>query len=196
MMNKGQLYFLVAPARAGKSTLANKWLKYNIDILPDGKINKRHRPGEIWYYNKVFNTENPRVVVCADHIRLAITGQRFVSEAEGMVHATKEIMVRTYVNNGYDVLLDETNTNINNIKKILREYPDAIPYYIDTPIEVCYQRAKDTNQEDLIEYGVIDRMFGNLQQLISINSPCSTVSIPECVYIAIENIRKTINEKT
>jgi len=142
----GQLYFLCGIARCGKSTIAKSWQKYEIDI----KYNtiKKH----------VGSHKIPRLIVCADWLRLALTGQPYIQEAEDIVHAVKHLIIRTYLNQGYDILVDGTHTTKNSIQDLLLIDKDADFYLIDTPAEECKQRAIDTNQEYLISKGVIDRM--------------------------------------
>lgn len=148
-MDKGRLYFLVGIARSGKSTISNDWVNRKIDIKNNQII---------------FPTipSPPRIVVCSDQIRLALHGQPFAQEAESMVHTIKMLNVRTYINAGYDVLVDGTHTNLGSIKELL--YIDSSAQYllIDTPINICMQRAKDSGQEYLISRGVIERMNKNL----------------------------------
>jgi len=163
-MHKGQLYFFVAPARAGKTTVANKWVTYQIDIRSQGDIYVRSGNGN--YLRKLYPEDKPRVIVSGDDIRLALTGQRFCREAEKSVHATKYLMVRTLINRGHDVLMDSTNTTEKSIRDMLREYPTATQCWIDTTRDVCKERAIASGQEDLIEHGVIDRMHDNVDKLM------------------------------
>ena len=142
----GRLYFLVGLARSGKSSLARKWENYKIDISDNNKL------------TSMVLQDTPRIVVCADWIRLAMHGQIFAQEAEEMVHATKNMIARMYFNNGYDVLVDGTHTTDKSIKDLLRIDKKAIFYLCNTTITECQKRAIMSNQEYLIEKGVIDRM--------------------------------------
>lgn len=142
----GRLYFLVGLARSGKSSLARSWENYKIDICANNKL------------TSMVLKDTPRVVVCADWIRLAMHGQVFAQEAEGLVHELKMLMIRTYMNNGYDVLIDGTHTQEKSVKELLRIDKNAIFYLVDTPIEECQKRAIATKQEYLITKGVIERM--------------------------------------
>ena len=142
----GKLYFLIGLARSGKSTVARKWENYKIDISDNNKL------------TSMVLQDTPRIVVCADWIRLAMHGQPFAQEAEEIVHALKNMMARMYINNGYDVLIDGTHTADKSIKDLLRIDKKAIFYLCNTTAAECKKRAIMSNQEYLIEKNVIDRM--------------------------------------
>jgi hypothetical protein len=150
-VNGNKLYFLIAPARAGKSTYCRDWERWST-----GSPN-------------FHNGARPRVVVNADSLRLAMYGQRWNGYMEGIIHSFNEIIIKKYLLMGYDVLVDETNCSINTIKKILAIRNDAIPIVLNTPISTCIRRAYDTNQEDLIP--VIQKMFANLKKIWSQYAP-------------------------
>jgi predicted kinase len=147
---KGKLYFLIGIARSGKSTIAKRWQNYEIDI----KYNQLRK--------HVGMRNIPRIVVCADWIRLALHGQPFAIEAEEMVHTIKNLMIKTYLDNGYDVLVDGTHTTKNSIQQLLHIDRNADFYVVNTSPEECKQRAIDTNQQYLIDHGVITRMARQL----------------------------------
>jgi hypothetical protein len=148
---KNKLYFTIGIPRSGKSSIASSWANYFIDIY--------HNTVQGRNESKKFH-ECSRVVVCADTIRLALTGQRFVKEAEGTVHAIKDVMIRTLLRQGYDVLVDGTHTLKSHIKELLYIDPQADFLLIDTPVAFCKDRADKSGQSDL--YLVIDRMNKNL----------------------------------
>ena len=129
------LYFCIGMPRCGKSTYCNEWVK----AAPN------------------------RAIVCADNIRLALHGQRFQSLAEGMVHAIKDIMIRSLLARGMDVIVDGTHTTESSIRDILKIDPAAIAIVFDTTAEECKRRADATNQSDL--HPVIDRMGKQLAKL-------------------------------
>jgi len=147
----GRLFLLMGCPRAGKSFIARSWQSYEIDI----------------HYNSlrkhVGNKKIPRIVVCSDWIRLALHGQPYVQESEDFVHSIKTLLIRTYLINGYDVLVDGTHSTKNSIEQILRIDPKADFYLVDTPVEECKKRAILSNQSYLIERGVIDRIAGQLE---------------------------------
>ena len=149
-MSESKLLVLISRPRAGKSTFANRWVRE--DIM--------------------------RVVVNADSLRLALTGQRYNYLAESVVFSMKYVFIRALLKQGYEVLVDGTNSSDISIQRILEIDPNAEFLIVDTPEEVCIQRAKDTNQEDLIP--VIKSIGKNVERIKS---------------VGIENIRKEILEK-
>lgn len=96
-------------------------------------------------------------VVCPDAIRLALHGQPWQPLAEGFVWAIAKIMVRALFIAGHKkVILDATNTSFKRREEWksnswTREY-----HIVNTPKDVCIQRAKESNQEYLIP--VIEKM--------------------------------------
>lgn len=190
-MNKGHLFILIGLPRSGKSTFCNEWVSYRATIYKSGLLSDAITPppvrGERKYglivddmagfeesdTNKFFkereleqffhmNYSNPRVVVCADDIRLAM-GHRWNSNVEGFVHAVKDTMIKAHLLRGCDVLVDGTHTTPGSIKQMLMFDVDAKFVIIDTPPNICKERAKATGQEDL--YSVIDRMAAQLHNI-------------------------------
>lgn len=177
----GKLVILVGLARSGKSTYSKEWL----------------------------NTPDPdglhKVVVNADSIRLALHGQRFLMEREGEVHRTAELMIKTLFLQGcYSILCDETNTTAKNLRKWFRIDPHAEVVYLNTSRKICKERAYATEQDDLVNKGVIDRMFDNLVKLVKSNHFVNEKEFWDLytdeqavsenfVYAAIEGIRGSIN---
>lgn len=121
-----RLYFVIAPARAGKSTLCDSWIR---------------EP----------HVDRPRVIVSGDDIHKAIHGDPFHSEAQGIVFATMDIMARACLSRGCDVIMDETATTEATIRRYLMVDIDAIPIVINTPLEVCIERAHQTKRPYLVE---------------------------------------------
>ncbi len=130
-----KLYFMVGLPRSGKSSYAKEWVK----------------------------EESGRVVVCADDIRLSLTGERYCASAENMVHTIKHLMISTLLRGGHTVLVDGTHTTYNSIQEILDHDNNAQPIIIDTDADICKARARLTQQDDLIP--VIGRMDCNLIEL-------------------------------
>jgi len=145
-IKRGKLKFLIGLPRSGKSTYATHWMR---------------TPSRVDEHGIAY----PRVVVAGDDIRLAVTGIRYNRRAEPTVFLVKDYMTETLLSRGHDVLLDETNTSVESIKRILRFDINANYRLIDTPLSVCLQRAVDTGQDDLEE--PIKKMWYNLQQLLS-----------------------------
>jgi predicted kinase len=96
-------------------------------------------------------------IVCPDAIRLGLHGQRYIELAEPFVWATAKLMVRSLFLSGHKhVVFDATNANRKRRKEL--ESPDWGLYfkYIDTPKEVCLDRARETKDEAIKP--VIERM--------------------------------------
>ncbi len=155
----GKITFCVAPTRSGKSTFAKQWLA---------------------------EEDKNRVVVNCDLIRLGVHGRRFDKRFEGLVHYTKENIIRHHMAEGMTILVDETNTYEWTIAQLLRIDPDAIPVYIKSTREECIERAVQSGQLDLIEYGVIERHFSNLEKLTM--EYCGTKELNQ------KNIEKVVQE--
>ena len=149
MANK--LYFLIGLPRSGKSTISRKWSAK--EILFD-------KHGKIWTHAQRLykETDNDRVVVTPDRWRQAL-GHRYNWFAEPVIFSQIQVAIRALLYD-YDVLLDDTHTSRESIKRILEVDPYAIPVVVDTSPDVCKERASLTNQKDL--HKVIDRMYINI----------------------------------
>lgn len=158
MISKRKLYIEIGCARSGKSTIANKWANFALDI----KNNQIVERGINLYGRPDLFTELPRAVVCSDDIRLALNGCRFNTLSEEFVHAIQQIMIRSLLSRNYDVLVDGTNTTLKSIKRLLTIDNNADYLIIDTPIEECFARALSTHQSELIP--VIERMSLQLNE--------------------------------
>ena len=160
----GKLYFMQGFARSGKSTVAKRWVDYDIDF-EKGKLIERTIPGAPGYFPRKFATELPRVVVCADDIRLTL-GFRYNYRLEDYVHCVKNTMAKTLLYK-HDTLIDGTHTTKGSIIALLNIDIDADYYRMDTSVEVCCERAIKTNQPDLVP--VIERMGRQLAALPTID---------------------------
>lgn len=90
-------------------------------------------------------------IVRRDAIRLALHGNRFLSEAETMVKAMSIYMIKALFLAGHDIVIcDETNYS-KAARNALKSPEWDIQFYpVMTPPDVCYERAKATHQPDLI----------------------------------------------
>lgn len=145
-----KLTCLIGRPRASKSTFAHLW--------------EREAP--------------MRVVVNADSIRLALTGERYNYLAESVVFSMKYVFIRALLKQGYEVLCDGTNSSDISLQRILEIDPKTEFVIIDTPEEVCIERAIATNQLDLIP--AIKSIGKNIDRIQS---------------VGIENVRKEILER-
>lgn len=90
-------------------------------------------------------------VVSPDAIRLAMYGEDFRRELEDWVWMHAKLMVKALFKTGYNVvILDATNT-----RKVQRDDWKSDDwqrkfYIFDTPVDVCKQRASDTNKPELV----------------------------------------------
>lgn len=153
----GNLYYSIGCPRSGKSTIGRKWVKREVFIDNNGGV--LDSTGlNIW-------SDNPRIVVNSDAIRLAMHGQVYAREAEGYVAVTAEMMLRMFLVEGYDVYYDETNTSIESLRRVYRASKDAIPVIVPTLPSECKRRAVVTNQEYL--FPVIDRCAEQMTELLA-----------------------------
>lgn len=144
MVTTGHLHFMIGLPRSGKSTWATKWMR-----APSRQV------GGVPF---------PRVVVCADNIRLAVHGQRFNSRAEPTVHMIKDYMTVSLLDRGHDVLVDGTHTTKASLRRLMQIDPNATWTHIATPKDVCQERAVACGQADLVP--IIERMGRQLQTLL------------------------------
>src|SRR3990167_9078457 len=93
----GNLYVTIGLPRSGKSTYCKQW---------------------------AMRTPR-RTIVSGDSIRLAMTGQRFNYNIEPFVNATKLVMTKSLLLNGFDVIVDETCTTEKSIREMLQIYKHA-----------------------------------------------------------------------
>ena len=100
-------------------------------------------------------------IVSPDAIRLAMTGEAFNKHTEHMVWAVAQYMVRALFHAGHSaVIIDATNTTRGRRQMWYGGYGcsdwDTKFKLFDTSIDVCNQRAIDTNQSYLLP--VIEKM--------------------------------------
>jgi len=105
------------------------------------------------------------IQVSADQLRLLISGKRFSPKQEPKVWWVRSIMLEALMQQGFDVVIDQTNINRQRRRPLL-ELAEKYGYRtiaieIKTDIETCKKRAMETGQEDLLP--VIDKMARNYQ---------------------------------
>jgi predicted kinase len=106
-------------------------------------------------------------IVNRDSIRLALHGQRYYAPAEPMVKATAHIMVQSLFNAGHNhVIVDETSIRVETRKywgsNALTPWATKV-LYVDTSAEVCLERARAMNDEQIIP--VIEKMAADIEPL-------------------------------
>lgn len=156
-----KLYFTVGLPRCGKSTLAYKWLNKESDIKVEGYSGRLANEYECG--PKTARRFFPRAVVNGDDFRMAIHGDIYHKETEGFVGAAVFAAIRALLLTGHDVLFDETNSSEWSIRRIFEINPQAVAIRVDTPLQICEERALANNQPYLIP--VIQRVDRNLQKL-------------------------------
>lgn len=152
-MEQGNLYFTIGLPRSGKSTECKKWLNYESEILHP----KTSRVG-VFHSMCHFTPGRPRIVVTPDHWRLAL-GHRYNWFVEPVVFSHVQIAVKALLHN-YDVVVDDTHTTAESVKRIYECHEDAVAIPIPTSPEICKERAIKTGQPDLAK--IIDRMAINM----------------------------------
>ncbi len=145
-MKQSRLHFTISAPRAGKSTYCTQWVRFFGESVDCGD------PGYC-----------PRTIVCADEIRLAMHKQRYNRAAEPMVFAVKNFMIKALIGRGMNVIVDGTHTTETSIRRLLEIDLDAVPHLIETPKDVCLERAVQTDQRDLIPH--IERTHDQLTRL-------------------------------
>lgn len=86
------------------------------------------------------------VRVSLDDIRLALHGQRYISEAEPIVWANAELMVRSLLKSGHKVVVDTTNRTRERRKrwiKVANDFGLTVKIFrVDTDFDTCKKRNK------------------------------------------------------
>jgi len=89
-------------------------------------------------------------IVCPDAIRLALHGQRFVPDAEPIVWAIAEYMVKAlFLAHHRTVILDATNGTQKRRDRWANPMWDRLFVVVDTPPDVCLQRAEVENDAEI-----------------------------------------------
>lgn len=103
-------------------------------------------------------------IVRRDAIRLALHGNRYVSEAEPMVKAMSLYMIRSLFIAGHDIVICD-ETSYSRAARNSLQSPDWLTKFllVDTQADICKARAISTGQSDLIP--VIDEMTKRYQPL-------------------------------
>lgn len=120
--SRGKLYFTIGLPRSGKSSYANAWSK-----------------------------ESPnRVVIGGDDFRIGLHGHEYLRTSEGLVFGVMDAAIRALLHRGFDVLVDETCTTEATLLRYLLIDLNATPIILDTPANICIQRAREGGKEHLV----------------------------------------------
>jgi predicted kinase len=165
MVHRGKLYYTVGLPRSGKSTWCDQWVRQPIcnplwDVLTDCPATESisTQEGKLWAEPKL-----PRAVIAGDDFRRALHGNSYRIEAEATVFAMMDVATRALLDRGFDVIIDETCTTEQTLLRYLRLDRAAVPVFIDTPKDVCIERAREAGKEYLA--GPIERMATQLATL-------------------------------
>ena len=113
-------------------------------------------------FRKSLVTQFGYPVVCPDEIRLLLHNTSFDADRESEVWKIVRVMVQELFNTGSStVILDATNTTIKRRDEWKSDQWSRRIYYMDTPKNICIDRAKDSQTEYLIP--VIERMSSSLE---------------------------------
>ena len=84
-------------------------------------------------------------IVKKDDIRLALHGQVYVALAEPMIRAISKVMIHSLFLSGHEwVIADETHYS-RAARDFVADGPwDTVFYEVDTPAEICIERAHAT----------------------------------------------------
>lgn len=105
-------------------------------------------------------------IVRRDAIRLALHGQRFLTEAEPMVKTFSLYMIKALFLSGHEVVIcDETNYSKAARESLKSPDWDVEFYVVPTDPLTCMERAQATGQPDLIP--VIKSMYERYEPLES-----------------------------
>jgi len=108
-------------------------------------------------------------IVEPDAVRLAMHGERYIESAEPYVWATSYVMVEALFRAGTEtVIIDSTSMSEGARKSWLKRFghlDDVVidVVHVETPREVCIDRAYETLQDDLVP--VINRMADGYEPL-------------------------------
>jgi predicted kinase len=105
------------------------------------------------------------VVVSADELRYLVYNQRFWSNGESLMWSINKIILKMLMQQGVDIIVDETNTTIDRRKSIIKQAKEY-DYIIDcicisTPKEICIERAISLNDNVIIP--IIEKMSEQYQ---------------------------------
>lgn len=118
--------------------------------------------GKSTYANKNFNDPNT-VIVSTDEIRRELTGTyRFSLETNNRVFEIAKVEIQTWLDKGYDVVFDATNTNKKYRKKFIgigiKNEAQIIGIVFRTPIKLCLIRNSMRDSERKVPEEIIVKM--------------------------------------
>jgi predicted kinase len=127
----------------GKRGMVMKTIKIMVGLPRCGK--------STWVQNNKTN----EVVISADDLRFIVYNQRFWSDGESLMWSIRSMMLKYLMQQGIDIIIDETNTTKERRKPIIK-LAKQFGYKIigcmvkGAWVDDCVKRAEKTNQPDLI----------------------------------------------
>jgi len=134
-MNAGKLSFCIGLPRSGKSTIAKQMREKDSNL----------------------------VVLSGDNFRMALYDGVYNRNAEGFLFSALDVAARALLIEGYNIIIDETCTDIRTVMRYLAIDPYATPILVDTPEQECIRRALINKQPYLVS--VIEWQAKNLAKL-------------------------------
>jgi predicted kinase len=114
----------------------------------------------------VENNKTNEIIISADDLRYIVYNQRFWGDGEALMWSIRGMMLKYLMQQGVDIIIDETNTTKERRKPILK-LAKQFGYKVTgcvvegSWVDECTQRAKAAGQEDLIP--IIQRMANQFE---------------------------------
>jgi predicted kinase len=104
---------------------------------------------------------NNEVIISADQLRYAVYNQRFWDGGEKLMWGIRDVMLKYFLDQGVDIIVDETNVSKWSRKPIIELAKKAgyviIGYLLDYAMHECIERAEAGGDKELLT-PVIERM--------------------------------------
>lgn len=112
------------------------------------------------------NKTDKDVVVSADALRYLVYNHKFWTEGEPLMWSVRGILLNMLMQQGKDLIIDETNTTVNRRKPLI-DLAMKYGYYVtvvrlETTEEECLKRAYAENNPNLAE--VIKRQAKQIEE--------------------------------
>lgn len=112
------------------------------------------------------NQPKGSVIISADDLRYIVYNQRFWSDGEPLMWSVRGMMLKYLMQQGIDIIIDETNTTKERRKPILKLAKQYGYYAVGNVVEgawidTCISRAKDEGDKTIIP--IIERMAAQFE---------------------------------
>lgn len=119
------------------------------------------RSGKTTWISK---NKTDEVVISADELRYIVYNQRFWAEGEPLMWAVRDVMIKYFLSQGVNIIIDETNTTIKRRKPLIELAKKAgyvvIGYLLDYALSECIDRAGEDRE---LLTPVIERMSNQFE---------------------------------